>query len=115
LGECIDFCEFPTGEYLIKQGYEVPGIYLLHSGRVQVRLSDDPEELGEYSEVARLRKGDVFGEMSAVLKEPANASIMALETVEAFIIPRSVFRNFLEENKSFSAAAYAIVFERRNR
>jgi CRP-like cAMP-binding protein len=55
------------GEMLIKQGTPSDGLYVVLHGSVDVTAKDVP--------LARLREGDIFGEMSLLKREPANATV----------------------------------------
>ena len=66
------------------------------------------------AEVARLGGGDICGEMSVILTEPATASVVALQRVTAFIIKRDVFEELVESNEDFASAVYALAVERKS-
>ena len=105
--------EYPTGELLIRQGYLGSAIYVFSEGRASVRASAD-RSAEKSAEVARLGGGDVCGEMSVILSEPATASVVALQRVTAYIIKRDVFEELVESNEKFANAVYALALERKS-
>jgi CRP-like cAMP-binding protein len=60
---------YPTGQRILRQGFTGTGFYVIVDGEVAVRIDGN--------EIARLGKGDFFGEMSILLGEPPNADIVA--------------------------------------
>ena len=59
---------YPTGQRILRQGFTGTGFYVIVEGEVAVRIDGN--------EIARLGKGDFFGEMSILLGEPPNADIV---------------------------------------
>jgi len=57
------------GEILIKQGTPSNGLYVILHGSVDVAATDVP--------LAKLKEGDIFGEMSLLKREPATATVTA--------------------------------------
>jgi len=108
-----DHVEYPTGEILIRQGYLGSAIYVFSEGRVSVRASDE-RGIEKKDEVARLGTGDVCGEMSVILSEPATASVVALQRVTAYVISREVFSALVDSNEEFANAVYALAMERKS-
>ena len=59
---------YPTGQRILRQGFTGTGFYVIVDGEVAVSIDGN--------EIARLGKGDFFGEMSILLGEPPNADIV---------------------------------------
>lgn len=85
--------KFKKGETIIKEGGFSEGTYVILSGRVEVVKIIGEERVV----VTTLEKGDVFGEMSFLEKEPRSAFIVALEDVEVGIIDKDFLDNELNK------------------
>jgi CRP-like cAMP-binding protein len=83
---------FGRGAALFNEGERSDRVVLLLSGRVKISyFTDDGREV-----VLALRSaGDILGELSALDGEPRSASAIALEPVEALVLPAERFRDFL--------------------
>jgi len=76
--------EAPTGKALLTQGQVGDGLYLLVAGRVKVIRHIE----GASHEVATLRPGDIFGEMSLINNEPVSADVVAIGKCIVLRLPR---------------------------
>ena len=83
---------FPRGATLFNEGERSDRVILLLSGRVKISyFTEDGREV-----VLALRSaGDILGELSALDREPRSASAIALEPVDALLLPAGRFRDFL--------------------
>lgn len=75
--------EVPSGTQLLKQGDPGDGLYLLMSG--EVRISTGAKLL------AKLKQGDVFGEMSLLSNDPVSADVTTTRTSIVLRLPRRSF------------------------
>ncbi|MBF5040916.1 cyclic nucleotide-binding domain-containing protein [Aggregicoccus sp. 17bor-14] len=75
--------EVPRGEVLVREGERSDGLYVVLSGEVEVRKQDQA--------LARLREGELFGEMSLLHKAPATASVVAARRTSLLRLPREDF------------------------
>lgn len=78
---------FPAGQRILRQGFSGAGFFIILDGEVTVRVDDE--------EVARLGKGDFFGEISLLLGEPPVADVVATGTVHALQLAGPDLRAFL--------------------
>ncbi len=78
---------FPAGQRILRQGFSGAGFFIILDGEVTVRVDDE--------EVARLGKGDFFGEISLLLGEPPVADVAATGTVQALQLAGPDLRAFL--------------------
>lgn len=81
LGYAADFVKvewFPAGTYLIEQGEAASTMYLILSGRVEIRRED---ENGRLRVVDESRAGQFVGEESIASGSPRNAYVVAVEDV----------------------------------
>ncbi|KWT84998.1 MAG: cyclic nucleotide-binding domain-containing protein [Nitrospirota bacterium] len=80
---------YKDGQVIIKEGGYGEGTYLVISGKVRITKKMDKENL----HIAVLEKGDFFGEMSFLDRQPRSASATAVGDVELGLIDK----DFLEE------------------
>lgn len=64
--------DFAGGQFIVRQGQVGTGLYVILSGSVKVLRGSDV--------VARLGKGEFFGELSVIDQQPRNASVEAAES-----------------------------------
>ena len=75
--------EVRRGDTIIHEGHAVDGLYVVLSGEVAVSK-------GEQS-LARLREGELFGEMSLLQRTPATATVTAARNTSLLRLPREDF------------------------
>ncbi len=78
---------FADGQRILRQGYAGSGFYIALEGELVVRVDGE--------DVARLGKGDFFGETSLLLGEPPNADVVAVGPVSALQLSGPDLRAFL--------------------
>ena len=61
--------EFAAGQFIVRQGQVGTGLYVILGGTVKVLRGSDV--------VARLGRGEFFGELSVIDQQPRNASVEA--------------------------------------
>jgi len=83
---------FPEGQRILRQGFSGTGFYVILDGEVAIRIDG--------SEVARLAKGDFFGEMSVLLGEPPVADVVALRQLHALHLGGPDLEGFLRDHPS---------------
>lgn len=78
------------GEVLITEGKNSDGLYVVLHGSVQVLKRDkNPIEL------AKLKEGDVFGEMSLLTRQPATATVTSQSNSILLRLPRENFQELV--------------------
>ncbi len=100
---------FEAGDVLVRKGEEPSCLYLLASGGVQVRSSDAD---GDRVVLAELGPGDVVGEISLVLRRPANADVVALHTTVALALSREQFTEAVREHPTLLRELYDMAVQR---
>jgi CRP-like cAMP-binding protein len=80
---------FAEGQRILRAGLTGSGLYLLLDGEVVVRLDD--------RELARLGRGEFFGEISVLLGTPPMADIVAASLVRCLVVPAPEVETFLLE------------------
>lgn len=99
---------FGRGERIIDAGTTGHTFYLVASGEVSIRAGK-PE-----TEVARLRRGQYFGEMSLLTGEPRAASVVAQSDCMLLELDRPVFARLFSENANLAKQLSAVLAQRRS-
>jgi cAMP-dependent protein kinase regulator len=100
---------FEPGEALVHQGEEPSCLFLLASGGVQVRSTDVD---GDRVVLAELGPGDVVGEISLVLRRPANADVVAFHSTVALALSRDQFQEAIKEHPNLLRELYDTAIQR---
>jgi cAMP-dependent protein kinase regulator len=101
--------QFEPGQLLVRQGEEPASLFLIASGEVQVRSTDTA---GERTVLAQLGPGHVVGEISVVLRRPANADVVALHSTVALALSREQFHEAIHEHPNLLRELYDIAIQR---
>lgn len=80
--------KFPDGEAIIRQGDPGDAFYVIEKGKCSVQITD-PD--GNQKEVAKLGKGEYFGEMALLSNAPRSATIKALAETELLVLSKEDF------------------------
>lgn len=88
-----------AGLNLIQKGEPIEALYIVLDGELVVLT-------GSESEVARLGRGEVAGEMSFIDARPPSATVRSVDNSILFAIKRSVLESKLEEDFEFAARFY---------
>jgi len=78
-------------EVLITEGKNSDGLYVVLHGAVQVATAKDRHPI----ELARLKEGDVFGEMSLLTRKPATATVTSQGNSILLRLPRENFQELV--------------------
>jgi len=101
---------FEEGVSLVKQGEELSSMFLIASGSVRV-TRQDPD--GDRIEIAELGVGDVVGEISLVLRQPATADVTASYPTVALELAREAFEGAISAHPGLLSELYAIATRRQ--
>ena len=93
---------YSDGECLLEQGTKNTCIYFINKGDVSVVSRVANQAL----EIAQLHCNDVFGEMSYVDNEPANADILAIGEVEVSVITGIILKRIVSKDPLFYGRFY---------
>jgi putative ABC transport system ATP-binding protein len=96
---------YAAGETIIRKGDPGEDFFLVSDGEVEVIRADH--------EVARLRPGDFFGEVALISGEPRNATVVAQNAVDTYVLGKADFEAALATSQSFRDQLYRIYFMRR--
>jgi CRP-like cAMP-binding protein len=112
LRELVAACERATwapGERIVSELESGADVYLVLRGEVEVSL----EGQGGTKEVLhRLGPGTAFGEMSSLTGELRSATVVALDEVEALVVPDEVFDELRERQPRVALALVRTMCER---
>ena len=100
---------FEPGQKLLEEGDDKGMLYVIASGRVRV-LGRDAE--GDQVLVAQLEPGDVVGEISLVLRRPANADVVATHRTVCLSLSRDALQEAMREHPALLAQLYDIAIKR---
>jgi CRP-like cAMP-binding protein len=99
----------PQGAVLMYEGEPGERVMIILSGRVKVtRVTDAGHEVL----LSICDPGDVLGELSYRGSDPRIGTVTALEPVEVFTTPSSVFRAYIERSPHVAAALAAVIAQR---
>lgn len=99
-----------AGETLFRQGDSGESFYVIHQGRVDVKIGDSP---ANQTTIATLGAGEFFGEMSALTGQPRTATIVACESLTLVELDKSALKSLFEADPSIMEQVSQIV-SRRN-
>ncbi len=99
--------QYAAGETIVRQGEAGRSLFVVVRGEASVRLA------GANREVARLRNGDVFGEMSLLTGEPRTATVSAADDCDLVEIDAEGFRTVVMANPSVLERVTTVTAARR--
>jgi putative ABC transport system ATP-binding protein len=96
--------QFVSGDVVVRQGEAGEEFYLISDGTVEV--------MREGHDVARLGAGDFFGEAALITGEPRNATVVANDNLNTYVLGKTDFRAAIEASRSFRDQLYRVYFLR---
>lgn len=100
---------FQNAENIIKAGQLEQRMYIILDGEVSIILGDGDNQIV----VARLSKGDFFGEISLFTNTPRSATVRSIGDVKlAYIDNVTQLKSFLLKNPQFAAKMVHILAQR---
>lgn len=94
LSKIVKKLSLKKGEQLFKEKDDTRGLFLLHSGKIEIsRVTAD----GWRQTLTVVTPGDFFGELSILEKRQHVASAVAVEDAELFLIPKEDFERLMDE------------------
>jgi putative ABC transport system ATP-binding protein len=95
---------FASGDTIIREGEPGEEFFLVSDGAVEVDRANQ--------EVARLGAGDFFGEVALISGEPRNATVVAVDDVDTYVLGKDDFQSALATSQSFRDQLYRVYFMR---
>jgi CRP-like cAMP-binding protein len=83
---------FAANQRVLRQGLSGGNVYVIIEGEAAVRAND--------TEIRRLGRGDVFGELSVLTGDPPSADVVAATVLRCFVIPGTQLEELLLERPS---------------
>lgn len=83
---------YGKNEFIFLQNDPGDSFFIIKKGKVCIVLED--------RELACLKEGDFFGEMSLLTGNPRNASVKANEDTEVFVIEKEDFKGLIQKNQN---------------
>jgi small-conductance mechanosensitive channel/CRP-like cAMP-binding protein len=101
---------YGRGEPVVRQGEAGDALFIVREGTALVTIADGQ---GGEREVARLGRGEFFGEMALLTGEPRTASVTAADDLEVIVIHKDALRGILERRPGLAQEMAEIVEARR--
>lgn len=91
LVELFKVREVQAGETIIQESGSADGLYLVMSGELEVQKGQGAKAMS----LAKLKEGEIFGEMSLLSHKPATASVIAKRRSTVLRLPRDHFQELI--------------------
>lgn len=104
--------EYPTDATLLRQGETGVGLFIIVTGRVRVSQQTSS---GETRNLGTFERGAVLGEMSLLDDLPRTATVVALESTRALVIPVWDFRAVLRDSPDIGIKLLSVMSRRLRR
>lgn len=101
---------FGTGEIAIHQGETSIGLYLIIAGQAKVAIKNNQ---GKEQEIARLSRGEFFGEMSLISESFSPVSVNAIEDLEVLVLKIETVQSIIDSVPRLSREIGEIIETRR--
>jgi len=105
-----DVVSFGRGERIVHQGDAGDSLFVIRDGGAIVTIAG---EHGAEREVARLGRGEFFGEMALLTGEPRTANVTALDDLEVIVIHKEALQGILARRPGLAQEMAEIVEARR--
>ena len=109
LADGLIVAPFAKNETITKQGAEAHWLYIMTSGEASVHVAVD----GGDREVARLKAGSFFGEMSLMTGAPRSATVLAVTDVECYKLDKQAFQDIIRRRPEIADEIADILSKRR--
>ncbi|HEY1558720.1 MAG TPA: mechanosensitive ion channel family protein [Kofleriaceae bacterium] len=95
LAEGMSRVVYVSGERITRQGAVAHWLYVMTSGRAEIRIKDPEAPAAEPTIVAKVSAPDFFGEMGLMTGEPRTADVIAIGDVECYRLGKAPFESVL--------------------
>lgn len=92
LAESMHYARVDVGGKIIMEGEIGRALYFIYDGEVTISKEN---EVGDPVDVARLGRGDIFGEIALLEKVRRTAGVTAFMPTELFVLPKQAFDSLL--------------------
>ena len=90
---------YARGEHVVFAGERLPGVHLILNGEAVLTARD---QAGKDREIARLGRGEFFGEQSLVSGNPSDISVAAASDLELLILDSEALQGMLDRTPQLS-------------
>lgn len=87
---------YDSGDTIVQEGTMGVGFYMLIDGKVEVRKGAKV--------LAKLSKGQFFGEMSLIDEEPRSADVVAIQPTKCFTVSTWVFSALIRQHPELAVS-----------
>ena len=101
---------FAAGEFLCHQGEQGDSLFAIQRGLARVII--EPADRSEPAILARLRRGDVVGEISLITGDPRSASVIASIPTDTLELGREAFARILARHPAIVSNLSRILSQR---
>ena len=105
IAETATLLHFEPGEVIIREGEQGDKLFLISEGEVEVLRHDH--------EVARLGPAEFFGEVAIISGEPRNATVVAVEPVDAYVVDKDELNTAMRHSTRFRQQMRRFFIRRR--
>jgi len=109
LAERLKLTPFLKGDTITKQGSITHWLYLIIQGQANVYLEGQE---GSQKQVALLKEGDFFGEMSLLTGAPRRATVVAHTDIECFRLDKESFLDIVKSRPELAEALARVLAKR---
>jgi len=102
---------FAKGEAITRQGAEADWLYIVYAGQAEVRVH--AETGAAFQSVARIKAGDLLGEMGLLTGEPRSATVVALGDMGCYRLDREGFKDVLARRPQIAESIALTLAKRR--
>jgi CRP-like cAMP-binding protein len=103
---------FKAGSVIFKEGDEGSEMYIIIQGLVEIRKATGP---ASSKILTTLKKGDMFGEMAIIEKQPRSATAVAVQPTRALVLNEKLYDSMIGSNPDFARRMHRILSERIRR
>ncbi len=111
MADHLRYAPFAVGETCTKQGAVAHWLYILTSGKVEVRRHAEGEV--QSTKLATVEAPGIFGEMGLLAGDPRAADVVALTDVECYRLDKPGLQQILEERPEIAEQFSKIIAKRR--
>src|SRR5579864_9448317 len=103
---------FGAGAVIFKEGDEGSEMFIIIQGLVEIRKSTG----GASNKIlTTLKKGDMFGEMAIIEKQPRSATAVAVQPTRALVLNEKLYDSMIGSNRDFARRMHRVLSERIRR
>lgn len=100
IAKIVKTLSFKKGEYLFREKEDTKGLYLIHSGKVEISKTT-PDDWKQT--LAILHSGHFLGELSIIEKRLHEATASVLENTEVFLISKNDFEKMEKQDTALTS------------